>query len=235
MTVSQSLSCLAGALVLCTAVQAADPAPEFKPTMTQPGKLLFSDDLSQSPDSEWKTGKGKWEAADGALKGTEVEADNHAATTRHKIAFQNGVIQYAFKLDGAKSTSFSINTDKGHLCRVTITPTGFTVRKDQPTKDSTEKAETLDKQKAEIKAGEWHTMQIELLGKEMLASLDGKAVAFGANDALDVEKANFGLTVSGDSASFKNLRVWEAQANPDWDAAKAKLTEAKSKKAGEAK
>ena len=226
MTRLRILPAVASALFLAVAARAADPAPDFPPTMTQPGKLLFSDDLAQLPDADWKPGKGNWEIADGALKGAEVEADKHAAATRHKIAFQNAIIQYSFKLDGAKSTSFSINTAKGHLCRVGVTPKGFTLQKDKPSKDSAETAEKLDQVKIPISTGEWHTLQIELMGKEMLASLDGKAVGFGANDALEADKANFGLTVSGDSASFKNLRVWEAQPNPGWEAAKAKLVKA---------
>ena len=42
----------------------------------------------------------------------------------------------------------------------------------------------------------------------MLASVDGALVAFGAHDAIDVDKASFAISVSGDSASFKNLRIW---------------------------
>jgi hypothetical protein len=229
MTRLQTFGFAAGALLLCSAVRAADPAPDFKPTMTQPGKLLFSDDLGQLPDAEWKPGKGKWEIADGALKGAEVPDDKHAAGTRHKMDFHNVVIQYAFKLDGAKSTSFSINAGKDHLCRLSVTPKGFTLQKDKPNKNSTDAAVKLDQMRTPVTTGEWHTIQIELLGKEMLASLDGKAVAFGSNDALDVDKANFGLTVSGDSASFKSLRVWEAEPNPGWEAARTKLAEARGK------
>ena len=66
-------------------------------------------------------------------------------------------------------------------------------------------------------------MTVELLGKEMLACLDGKHIAFGANDAIDVPKGNLGFTVPGESASFRNLRIWEAQPNSGWETTRARL------------
>ncbi len=36
-------------------------------------------------------------------------------------------------------------------------------------------------------------------------------------------EANFGFTVAGEGASFRNLRVWEALPNPNWAATKKAL------------
>ena len=57
----------------------------------------------------------------------------------------------------------------------------------------------------------------------MLARIDDETVALGSHEALDVEKTNFGLIISGASASFKDLVIWEAQPNPGWTAARDKL------------
>jgi hypothetical protein len=165
---------------------------------------------------------------DGAIRGSELKADMHGAVTRHAMPFRNVVLQYAFKLEGARQTTLSINLAKGHLCRVLINPSGFTVRKDDSDKKSgPDKAVILETRNVPIKPGAWHTLVIELHGKEMLASLDGKEVAFGEHPALDVDKANFGLTVAGESVSFKDLRVWEALPNKTWETTKAKLTAAR--------
>ena len=67
---------------------------------------------------------------------------------------------------------------------------------------------------------------VEILGQEMLASIDGDKIGFGANELIGTEKANFGLVVSGQTASFKNLRVWEALPNKNWSETKAKLASA---------
>ena len=208
-------------------VRAANAPDEPKTLMTERGKLIYADELKQWPEKDWKALKGAWEIAEGALKGAEKPEDNHGAVIRHDLKFHDAVIQFSVKLDGAKSTSFSINASKGHLCRVIVKPGGFTVMKDSADHGATDKAVTFQNVSAPLKPGEWHTIVIEIFGKEMLASLDGTKTGYGENEAISKEKANIGLTVSGQTASFKNLRVWEATANKDWAATKAKLADFK--------
>ena len=216
-----------GAFVLsllgAAALSAADPLAPPKTLMAEPGKLLFRDDLGTAPGKAWRVGKGKWEPADGALRGSEVKADMHGAVMRHALPFRSAVIQYSFKLDGARQTTLSINATKGHLCRVLINKDGFTVRKDDADHAGPDAAVVLETKKTAITPGTWHTLVVELHGKEMVATLDGQHTAFGSHAALDKDKANFGLTVAGESASFKDLRVWEATPKADWEATRAKL------------
>jgi hypothetical protein len=211
-----ALIVLGGALAFTA--RAAEPAADLKPVMTERGKLLLSDDLDKAFGKEWKTAKGKWEAVDGAIRGAELKDDMHGAVARHDVAFTNGIIQFSFKLDGAKTTSLSLNGPKGHIGRVLIRPTGFTVQKDdQDGKNGPDKPALLSTFTTPIKAGEWHTMLFEIQGKEMLATLDGKHTAYGEHEALDKPKANIGLTVAGETVSFKNLRVWEATPSKEWE------------------
>ncbi|HEY1377682.1 MAG TPA: hypothetical protein VGF55_12860 [Gemmataceae bacterium] len=197
--------------------------------MTERGKLVFSDDLTAKPGPAWRVGKGKWEAVDGALKGSELKADMHGAVMRHAQNFRNAVVQYSFKLDGCRQTTFSVNAAKGHLCRCLINPNGFAVQKDSSDHGATDKPMVLERKAVAIKPGVWHTIVIELQGKEMLACLDGEHVAFGSHEALDKPKANFGLTVAGESASFKDFKMWEAEPSKEWEATKAKLLAARGK------
>jgi hypothetical protein len=208
------------------AVHAADSAAEPKTLLAERGKLLFSDDLNAKPAAEWRVAKGKWEASDGALHGEELAADKHPGVVRHALKFKDVVIQYSFKLDGAKQTTFSINDEKEHVARVLIRPNGFTVQKDDHDHDGPDKAVVFKAIQAPIKEGEWHTMVIEILGQEMLGSLDGKKVGFGSHELIGTEKANFGFTVNGQSVAVKNLRIWEALPNKSWAETKAKLASA---------
>ncbi|HEY5314487.1 MAG TPA: hypothetical protein VIK18_18285 [Pirellulales bacterium] len=194
--------------------------------MADRGKLLLGDDFSSLPAKPWTMAKGRWEIVDGALQGAEIKSQMHGAVMRHPLAFDNAVIQYSFKLDGSKMTSFSINDPKGHNCRVTIGPNGFAVRKDDHDHAGPDKAVLLQNRAVKIEPGTWHTITIELLGPALLAQLDGGPVAFGENPALDVKKSNIGLTVAGESASFKQLHIWEAKPRADWPAAKARLLSA---------
>lgn len=223
MRCTRALLLPAGLLLLAASVQAADPLSGPKTLLTERGELLLRDDFNQPLSAEWRAAKGKWEAVAGAVRGSEIKSDMHAAAARRAVPFHNAVIQYSFRLDGARQTTLSINKTKGHLCRVLMTPTSLTVRKDDSDKAGPDKAATLQTRTVALKPGEWHTLVIELYGPTMLASLDGKEVAFGDHPALDVPKANLGLTVSGEAVSFKDLRVWQALPNKNWEATKARL------------
>lgn len=202
----------------------ADPVESPTTQMTERGKLIFSDSLNQPFGSEWKVAKGKWEVVEGTMKGCELKADMHGAVTRHAMDAKDVIIQYRFKLDGAKATTLSINGTKGHICRVAIRPTGFTVQKDDTDgKNGPDKAEQLETCETPIKVGEWHTMVLEVQGKEMLATLDGKHVAYGKHNVVETAKANLGLTVAGEFVYFKDLKVWEAKPHKDWETRRAKL------------
>jgi len=193
--------------------------------MVSTGKLLLVDDLNAALGKDWKASKGKWELVDGAIRGAEVKADMHWAVARRNLTVKDAVIEYSFKIDGTKQTTLSMNGAKGHICRVLVRPTGITVQKDdQDGKDGPDKAVPLDTVEVPVKPGEWHTLVIELRGPDLLATLDGKHTAYGSHASIDVEKTNLGLTVAGESASFKGLRVWDSTGTQkDWDATKAKL------------
>jgi hypothetical protein len=215
---------LVTAAFVCAACgYAAEPTAPAPTHMVERGKLVFSDDFTAKPANPWKAGKGKWEVVDGALRGSELKADMHGATLRRDVAFKNAVIQYQFKFDGARQTSLSINGAKGHLCRVVLTPTGFTVQKDSTDHGATNKGELLERKAVAIKPGVWHTLVVELNGKEMLACVDGEHVAYGSHDAIANPKGNVGLTVAGDGMSFKEFKMWEATPKSGWEEPKAKL------------
>jgi len=221
-------SLLLALLALGTTGLAVDSASEPKTLMTTRGKSLLSEDFKELDAKAWPAAKGKWEIADGALRGAEVPADKHAGVTRHPLAFKDAVIQYDFKLDGAKGTSLSIN-DKQHVCRVSITPAGFTVQKDDRDHEGPDKAVIFQKVAMPLQAGEWHTLVVEILGKEMLATVDGQKSGYGENERVADPKANLGFTVAGEAISIRNLRIWEAQPNPEWTTNKSKLAAAPAK------
>lgn len=214
-------------LICVVAARAANDRADGPETlMCQRGKLLFSDDFDNPLGKAWRTAKGKWEVAGGVIQGSELKSDMHGAVTRHAMTLHDAVIQYSFKLDGARATTFSINDAKGHCCRVLINRAGFSVRKDDHDHDGPDRAVNLQTVKTPLQDGQWHTLVIELHGPELLARLDGNQVGYGSYEAIDVDKTNFGLTVGGESASFKNLRVWDATVKTDWPATKAKFAKA---------
>ena len=218
----QVLSC-----VICASLAFADEATQqngdLETLMCERGKLVLSDDFATGPSKTWRIAKGKWESVDGVTQAAELEADKHGAVIRANLPVHNLVVQYAFLLEGAKTTTFSINDAKGHNSRVIVNANGITARKDDHDHEGPDKAVALQSVKTPIREGQWHTLVIEVNGPEFLARLDGKQVVYGSHAAIDVDKTNIGLTVGGQSVKFKNLRVWEATPKSDWSKTKAKL------------
>ena len=214
---------LALAIPLCAwTVDAGSPKEVPATLMLQPGKLLVHDDLSKPFGPDWFGKPGKWEVVDGVTRGSERSEDMHAAVRRRNVKFEHAVVVFQFRFDGAKAMSLSMNAEKGHVCRVRVTPEGFVVQRDKD-KVKNEKPVVLDKQDVKIEPEAWHTLVVEMSGKDMLARLDGKAMAFGSHDGLITPKASVGFTVQGDGVSFKDLRVYEGTPLKNWPDTRAKL------------
>jgi hypothetical protein len=192
--------------------------------MTTRGKLLLADPLSAVSKTDWKAAKGEWTIVDGALQGAELSADNHPATYRRALSFQDAVIQFDFNLNGAKLATFSLNDAQGHVARVLLDAKGFLARKDDHDHEGDDKAVNFNQVAVPLKANQWSTMLIEIRGSEMLARVVGEpsqplekmGVSFGTAELIGAAKTNLGFTVAGSRASFRNLRVYEGLENPAW-------------------
>jgi hypothetical protein len=187
-------------------------------------KLLFEDAFETGKVSDkWKAAKGEWTVVDGALKGVELEADNHAASIRTNVDLPaNIVLQFDFKFDGGKVIHCSFN-GKGHICRATITPTGYSLKGEKDKKNPADKSVTIGQVQQKFEAGKWYTMVIELAGKEFVARVDDGPVAFGEHEKVARGKNNFGFPMAGVSSSLDNIKVWSATVSPNWADAKSKL------------
>ena len=219
-----TVSFLAVAVLSMLALQAAENLP--KTLMTERGKLLCSEDFATLDTKTWSAAKGKWEIVDGGLKGIELKSDKHGAVIRRQFPFQDAVIQFDVQVNGSRQTTFSINEAKAHLARVLFNKDGFIMQKDDRDHAGPDKAVRFGNVAMSLKPGEWHTVLIEFKGEEMVATMGGKSIA-GANPALLTPKANFGFTVVGESASYRNLRVWEAKPNAAWEQNKKQISAAK--------
>lgn len=201
----------------------ADGGP-LKPIMTEPGAVLVADSFASSIPKGWRGNVGKWEVADGVVRGTEKKEQKHQAVLRRPLEFKNAVISFSFRLGESRQISLSVNDAKEHVCRVLINPKGFVVQKDDHDHDGPDKAVVFARIAMPIAVGEWHTALVEICGSEMVAQIDGaKQVGFGAHELLDRPKANFGFTAAGGTAEFRDIKVWDATPRADWAETKRRL------------
>ena len=206
---------LALLVAFTSAAFAADPEPP-QTKIAQIDKLVLGDPAAGTAlANEWKSAKGKWEVADGAMRGSELAADKHGAVIRTAQKLQNFVIAYEVKLDGAKVTSLSINGPKDHLARIIVAPNRFVVQRDDQDHEGPDKAVIFLNKAMEIAPGTWHSVVLEMVGNKMVGTLDGKITGEGSDPTFAAkEKMSPGFTVSGESASFRNVRIYTAKPEP---------------------
>lgn len=194
-----------------------------KPIMLTKGKLILSETFSDEVPASWKAAKGKWTIVKGALQGTELPADEHAASIRTDVELPSSFIfQFDFKFDGGKVIHCSFN-GKGHICRATITPNGFTLKGEKVKKDPADKAVTVGQIQQKFETGKWYTMLIEISSNEFVARVSDDKIAFGSHAKIGRAKNNFGFPMAGVSSSIDNLKIWSAKPSDQWANAKKKL------------
>jgi hypothetical protein len=197
--------------------------------LAQPDKEILSDALTKdSKAAEWKVAKGKWERTADGIRVEELPADNHGAAGRVPMKLQDFVAAFEFRLDGARSISLSINDAKEHVARVLITPSALRVQKDDHDHAGPDKGVVFLNQAQAFETGTWHRVVLEMVGDTMVATIDGHISGFGRDDLFKAEKANPGFTCAGQSATFRNLVIWSAKAEPkdSWKEASVKIAEA---------
>jgi hypothetical protein len=215
---------------------ASEPTPDVKPLLTNHKRLLFREDFTEVPhlrDKQnnirggWMSGKGTWEIRDGVLIGAENPADNHGGMlTKPRLAFHNAAVQVSFRLDGAKGLTLDANSfELGRIIAASVTSTELTLSRSLAGGD---KLEVLDKVPLQLEAGTWHVLLLEMQGRELVASIDGRWTAFGAGERVDVDKTSVQFRIRGESVALKNLRLWETTPNAEWESTKAKLQESRS-------
>jgi hypothetical protein len=193
-----------------------------KPLLAVAGKVLYENKFDSELGVQWKSAKGAWEIAGGALRGAEKPEDKHGAVTRLPDKLADFVLEYEFKFEGAKATSLSLNAAKGHLARILITPKSVAIQKDDMDHEGPDKAVVFARFSVDFQPGVWHKVRMEMVGDTLLGKVD-EFVAWGANEQFKQERTAPGLTVGGQSVEFRNLRISEASLNPEWSEVQATL------------
>lgn len=197
------------------------PKPKTEPLMAIPGKVLYEASFEEMPDG-WRMSHGAWEAGENGLTGVELEADDHAAVFKKALTVKDVIIEYDVMLGETKSAMFGIDDDKDHVCRVTLTNSSFQARKDDNDHEGPDVSKLFNRVEEEFETDEWHTIRIELLGEEMLAQT-GDHISLGTDPLLATDKAKWGFVVSGDTVGFRDLKIWEALPNEEWEKTGARL------------
>ena len=195
---------------------------------------------------KWNVGKGFWSVKDGVVSAAENPDDHHAAYAyiTPNIDYKDAVAEFSFHFDGAKSVQLNMRDSRykgshaGHIIRVQIQPTSVqladwktgVMKNENYEKTSDPKADPAVKKaiqekikdktasfKVTFDIAEWHTARVEVVGDEMLLSIDGNPVGYLKSEGIDHATKNMlGITVGGKTGNIRNVKFWEASASADW-------------------
>jgi hypothetical protein len=226
---------LASSLVVSAQDKKADTPkkkapPEPKVWMVKKGDLLWEEKWDESDwPKDWYKGKGNWQIESGELKGAEQKEDAHHAYTSRKVTEINVVIQFTFKLDGAKWMGGFFD-GKEHVSALSLNADNFAIKKMSgigPTSKSTE----IDSSKAKLNDGAWHTVVWEIYGNEMVATIDDKEMVLAKAEDLSSSRDHLELNTGGGQwALFKDLKVWKAEPDDKWPAKRTQIISQLKKK-----
>lgn len=174
------------------------------PVLRSADPVLKADFASESLPEGWKGMKGEWNVVDGALVGTELAADKHAAVFSIPDPHVNSTLKMKVRLDGAKGFHLSYNHAKGHLFRVALTGGQATLSMDKDKKDPASKAEALAKETVSLKPGEWVEISCAVEGTKVKVTV-GDVVLEGTHPNLAKEKTGYRFVVQGQSVAFDDV------------------------------
>ena len=223
------MTVLAGLLIAALAQNAKDPDP---PTLLAVrGQLLkvetFDDPAAVAKGNKngWSIYKGRYEVVDGHLRVSEQKDDGHHPAMSFKLPMKAVVLQCRVKLGESKWLGLSLDSGarKDHVFRTMFNPKAASLRR-MSGMGSTTKGETVAEHKAAFEPDRWHTLVVEIVGKEAVLQIpEARVVIAGENDGFDVDTDRFELISGGPNAQFDDLKIWEATPHPKWPQIKAAL------------
>lgn len=233
-------------LLLLAFTFGAVAADNLPPTLlTKRGKLLVDEDFAKplppfdgksngfaSGFTSWRFNAaergGHWEVENATFKGVENPAVHHPATASRGLVFKNAVIQCEVRmhdvpLDGRPSRFFMVRTTdtKDYVCSVIFTEKGWRIQKDDNDHGGPDKPVPLGQVTTPLALGEWQPLVFEILGDEMVATVNGRALT-GSHPLIASEKHSV-MFVAGVEGAVRRFKIWEAGPNPEWPAAKARI------------
>jgi hypothetical protein len=160
--------------------------------------------------------------------------------------YKDIVAEFSVKLEGARSCSLMVNdhnykeSHAGHILKATVAPGKVNLadwkfgamkndiyeKMKDPNTPADEKKklrESIKDKSADFKVeadlSQWHAVRVEIVGDEMLVSIDDKPAGYLKSEGINHPTKNaIGFEVGGKSVLIKDVKVFEATASSDWPA-----------------
>ena len=155
-----------------------------------------------------------WEARDGILLRNDLPGGNNRIFIK-KPEYKDLAIRFDFQFRGAEEIRLVTGGGGGYNFGVHIRRNRFRV-KTPGDKSVPYFPAILGECPFNFEKGKWYTMQVEVVGEEILARLDAKHFVVGKHPMLDRMREYFAFQVDQSGAVFDNVGIWHAKAKNGW-------------------
>ena len=178
--------------------------------------------------------KGTQTRIDKPAEGGKPAVKGHQAVIGNDVPTKDSIIQVRFKFAGATAMSVEFDDRKftgshyGHICFCRMTPKSVILadQKEGSMRNDiyamTDKSQQKEKAKmlvgriasfpVTLEQNKWYTLDLELAGDQMRASIDGKPVAYLKSPGIaHPTKSKIELGCAGQSGFFDDIKIWNAE------------------------
>jgi arylsulfatase A len=188
------------------------PPPSTKPKKVAvalapvTGKPVFTANFSEAPGKPWVQVRGKWEAKDGVLRGSQTAGDRTGAALRAPLALSDGDLHYELSLpEGATHTLRLQGRESDFIFRVEISARQLAIVRQGAETDAV-KSTVLASDKLKLQPDEWVSVRVSFRGDQIAAQVGGVAVQ-ATHPSFTGVKPAFALMAQGRGVGFRKLAV----------------------------
>jgi len=167
-----------------------------------------------------------WEARDGVLVRNDLPGKNKRIFIK-KPEYKDVAIRFDFQFRGAEEIRLVTGGGGHYNFGVHIRRNRFRV-KTADDKIVPYFPTILGECSFKFEKGKWYTMQVEVMGEEILARLDAKHFVVGKHPMLNRKREYFAFQVDQSGAAFDNVGIWHAKAKNGWGSAVQSLVKKQS-------
>ena len=203
---------------------------KLEPWMCQPVRVWFQDSFNENQASDLWFFQKEWTVEDGSLLRNGVPGENKRIFIK-KPTFTDTLISVDFKLQGTEELRIMTGSHGPYNAVITIQPDRFRVNTASD-KNQHYYPTIHGECPFKFKSDQWYTMQVEILGDQIVARVDDDHFVFGTHPILDQERTYFAFQVQGPSASFDNILIQDVDQQPrsDWETRRKQLQHIQAKR-----
>jgi hypothetical protein len=164
------------------------------------------------PAAPWAVVRGRWNAADGVLHGSQQGGDRIGAAIRVPLNITDCDILYKLQCPLDASHILRIQScQKEIIFLVYVSPRHLSIVRQQTGVVGTTGKVVLAEDKVGLVPGEWCDIRVQLLNDEIAVQV-GETVVRAKNETLTGIKRVMALMVNGGGAAFKDLSIYSSDA-----------------------